>query len=62
MNTEKLKEKMDRWVAVRKLLARLDREIFGVRTTLKELELAMGNENTFNCTIEPTEDCCEVEA
>jgi len=61
MNAKETKAKMDRWVEVRKLLAKLDREIFGVRTTLKELEIAMDYENSYSCSVELTEeegDCC----
>jgi len=56
MNAKETKAKMDRWVEVRKLIAKLDREIFGVRTTLKELELAMEYENSYSCSIELTEE------
>ena len=59
MNAKELKEKMDRWVEILKLIARLDREIFGVRTTLKELELSMDYENTYSCSVELDEDCCD---
>ena len=56
MNAKETKAKMERWVEVRKLIAKLDREIFGVRTTLKELELAMEYENSYSCSIELTEE------
>jgi len=56
MNAKETKAKMDRWVEVRKLIAKLDREIFGVRTTLKELELAMDYENSYSCSVELTEE------
>ena len=56
MNAKETKAKMERWVEVRKLIAKLDREIFGVRTTPKELELAMEYENSYSCSIELTEE------
>jgi len=56
MNAKETKAKMDRWVEVRKLLAKLDREIFGVRTTLKELEIAVDYENSYSCSVELTEE------
>ena len=56
MNAKETKVKMDKWVEVRKLLARLDREIFGLRTTLKELEIAMEDKNSYSCTVELTEE------
>ena len=61
MNAKETQAKMDREVDLRKLVAKLDREIFGVRTTLKEIELAMEYENSYSCSIELTEeegDCC----
>jgi hypothetical protein len=60
MNAKETKAKMDRWVEVRKLLAKLDREIFGVRTTLKELEIAMDYENSYSCSVELTEEEQEI--
>ena len=56
MNAKETKAKMDKWVEVRKLLARLDREIFGLCRTLKELEIAMEDENTCSCSVELTEE------
>ena len=56
MNAKETKAKMDKWVAVRKLLARLDREIFGLCRTLKELEVVMEDENSCKCTVELTEE------
>jgi len=56
MNAKETKAKMDKWVEVRKLLAKLDREIFELRTTLKELEVAMGDKNSYSCTVELTEE------
>ena len=62
MNAKETKAKMDRWVEVRKLLAKLDREIFGVRTTLKELEIAMDYENSYSCSIELTEEASRLDS
>ena len=56
MNAKETKAKTDRWVEVRKLLVQLDKEIFGVRTTLKEIELAMEYENSYSCSVELTEE------
>jgi len=56
MNAEETKAKMDKWVETRKLLAKLDREISSIRTTLKELDLAVNGENSCECTIELSED------
>ena len=58
MNAKETKEQMDRNVEIRKLLARLDRELFGLRTTLSVLQRAVHNDSTVDCTIELT-DCCE---
>ena len=56
MKAKDIKAKMDKWVEIRKLLARLDREIIGIRTTLKELDLAVNDENSCECTVELSED------
>jgi hypothetical protein len=56
MNAKETKAKMDREVKLRKLIAKLDREIFGARITLTELQQAVYNENTYSCTIELTEE------
>ena len=58
MNAKETKEQMDRNVEIRKLLAKLDRELFGLRTTLSVLQRAVHYESTVDCTIELT-DCCE---
>ena len=61
MNAEETKAKMDKWVEARKLIARLDREIFGVRRTIMYLRNAMDDENSYSCSVELTEeegDCC----
>jgi len=61
MNAKETKAKMDREVKLRKLIAKLDREIFGARITLTELQQAVYNENTYSCSVELTEeegDCC----
>mgnify|MGYP003146636418 CR=1 FL=1 len=60
MNAKETKAKMERWVEVRKLLAKLDREIFVLKDTLKKLDDAVNYENTYSCTIELTEE--EVDA
>ena len=60
MNAEQTKAKMDRNVEIRKLLAKLDRELFGLRTTLSALQREVHNESTVECTIELS-DCCEEE-
>jgi tRNA(Phe) wybutosine-synthesizing methylase Tyw3 len=54
MNAEQTKAKMDREVKIRKLIAKLDREIFGLRTTLSKLQSAVYNTTTSSCTIELT--------
>jgi len=56
MNAKETKAKMDKWVEVRKLLAKLDREIFSVRATLRELEQAVAYKNSCKCTVELTEE------
>ena len=56
MNAKETKSKMDKWVEVRKLLAKLDREIFGLCKTLKDLEIAMDYANTYSCSVELTEE------
>jgi hypothetical protein len=56
MNAKETKAKMDKWVEVRKLLAKLDREIFSVRATLRELERAVAYKNSCECTVELTEE------
>ena len=55
MNAEKVKAKMDREVKLRKLIAKLDREIFALRGTLNELQHALDNDSTVSCTIELTD-------
>tara|TARA_Y100000310_G_scaffold253813_1_gene260788 strand:- start:2019 stop:2315 length:297 start_codon:yes stop_codon:yes gene_type:complete len=52
MNAKETKAKMDKVVKVRKLLAKLDREIFGLRGTLNELHNALDDDSTVSCTIE----------
>ena len=56
MNAKETKAKMERWVEVRKLIAKLDREIFVLKDTLKELRDAVDYDNTYSCTIELTEE------
>jgi len=56
MNAKETKAKMDREVKLRKLIAKLDREIFGARITLTELQQAVYNENTYSCSVELTEE------
>ena len=56
MNAKETKAKMERWVEVRKLIAKLDREIFVLKDTLKELRDAVNYENTYSCSIELTEE------
>ena len=53
MNAKETKAKMDREVKLRKLIAKLDREIFGARITLTELQQAVYNENSYSCSVEP---------
>jgi len=60
MNAKETKEQMDRNVEIRKLLAKLDRELFGLRNTLSALQRAVHNDSTVECTIELS-DCCEEE-
>ena len=63
MNAKETKAKMDRNVEIRKLLAKLDRELFGLRTTLSVLQRAVHHESTVECSIELSEEeaCCEEE-
>ena len=56
MNAKETKAKMDREVKLRKLTAKLDREIFGARITLTELQQAVYNENSYSCSVELTEE------
>ena len=56
MNAEETKAKMDKWVEARKLIARLDREIFGVRRTIMYLRDAMDDGNSYSCSVELTEE------
>ena len=56
MNAKETKAKMDRNVDIRKLLAKLDRELFGLRMTLSALQRKVLNESTVECTIELTDD------
>jgi hypothetical protein len=64
MNAKETKAKMDKVVNIRKLLAKLDREIFALRGTLNELQHALDNDSTVSCTIELTDievkecECC----
>tara|TARA_Y100001951_G_scaffold79624_1_gene67451 strand:- start:473 stop:766 length:294 start_codon:yes stop_codon:yes gene_type:complete len=61
MNAKEVQAKMERNVEIRKLIAKLDREISGLQTTLNELYTAVHDENTNKCTIELSEkemDCC----
>ena len=62
MNAEKTKAKMDKVVKIHKLLAKLDIEIFALRTTLNELQYALTNDSTVSCTIELDDieegECC----
>ena len=60
MNAKETKAKMDRNVEIRKLLAKLDRELFGLRTTLSALQREVHHESTIECSIELS-DCCEEE-
>ena len=55
MNAKETKAKMDKVVNIRKLLAKLDREIFALRGTLNELQPALDNDSTVSCTIELTD-------
>jgi hypothetical protein len=55
MNAKETKAKMDKVVNIRKLLAKLDREIFALRGTLNELQHALDNDSTVSCTIELTD-------
>ena len=54
MNAKETKAKMDREVELRKLIAKLDRELFGLRITLSALQKTVHNESTVECTIELT--------
>jgi len=56
MNAKETKAIMDRSVKIRKLLAKLDRELFGLRNTLSALQQAVHNDSTVECTIELSED------
>ena len=56
MNAKETKEKMDRNVEIRKLLAKLDRELFGLRMTLSALQRKVLDESTVECTIELSEE------
>ena len=56
MNAKETKAKMDREVKLRKLTAKLDREIFEARITLTELQQAVYNENSYSCSVELTEE------
>ena len=56
MNAKETKAKMDKLVEVRKLIAKLDREIFSVRATLKELGQVVAYQNSCKCTVELTEE------
>ena len=56
MNAKETKAIMDRSVKIRKLLAKLDRELFGLRMTLSALQRKVLNESTVECTIELTEE------
>jgi hypothetical protein len=56
MNAKETKAKMDREVELRKLIAKLDRELFGLRNTLTALQKAVHYESTVECTIELTEE------
>jgi hypothetical protein len=61
MNAKETKAKMDKWVEVRKLLAKLDREIFSVRATLRELEQAVAYKNSCKCTVELEDESCSTQ-
>jgi len=61
MNAKETKAKMDKWVEVRKLLAKLDREIFGLCKTLKELEIAMEDKNSYSCSVELEDESCSTQ-
>ena len=61
MNAEETKAKMDKWVEARKLIARLDREIFGVRRTIMYLRNAMDDENSYSCSIELEDESCSTQ-
>jgi|TARA_Y100000310_G_scaffold48417_1_gene44882 hypothetical protein len=62
MNAKETKAKMDRVVETRKLIAKLDREIFGVHTTLRKLQKAMDYENSYSCSIELTEEASRLDS
>ena len=61
MNAKETKAKMDREVKLRKLIAKLDREIFGARITLTELQQAVYNENSYSCSIELEDESCSTQ-
>ena len=56
MNAKETKAIMDRSVKIRKLLAKLDRELFGLRMTLSALQRKVLDESTVECTIELSEE------
>ena len=62
MNAKETKAKMDRVVETRKLIAKLDREIFGVHTTLRKLQKALDYENSYSCSIELTEEASRLDS
>ena len=55
MNAKELKRKMDREVDIRKLLAKLDREISAQQQTINKLFSAVHDDTTSSCTIELTD-------
>ena len=60
MNAKETKAKMDRVVETRKLIAKLDRELFGVHQTLRKLQQAVDYENSYSCSVELTEEEQEI--
>ena len=69
MNAKETKAKMDREVKLRTLLVKLNQQFSRVQETLANLQRAVYNESTVECTIELTEgkdfgaystkeDCC----
>ena len=62
MNAKETKAKMDRLVEARILIAKLDRELFGVRTTLRNLQKAMDYENSYSCSIELSEEALRLDS
>jgi len=62
MNAKETKAKMDRVVETRKLIAKLDRELFGVHQTLRKLQQAVDYENSYSCSVELTEEASRLDS